>query len=348
MSPHDKKLTINIGGLESIASLYKNTSTELTKFNDLWKAGQNPIIIWDLRNIHTGRMSIAAISFFLAIAHRVSKFTKKPQPCLIEWNPKSFGFLSDIGFFDIADYYGLIEWPFAIGGYESGKTNPNTILFTCDPLLSIPDYNDQDNISQFKKIHRERYQQYIIEKCEALFVEIDNTYFDEDLPLSLSRTCAELATNSLLWGRSTPFVGLQRSRKLITISISDIGIGFKSSLIAREKFRELLTENDADIMSIAAGSIINKFDYGLKRAISDVIAFGGNISLTSNSGEICWNKYLWLRFLEQFEKSTLEKAARALPNPIYKADKLDKQNGYIRNWNFSIRGARVSFSIPLP
>ena len=344
---NNNEIKINIGGLESIASVYRNASKGLSKFTKMWAEGKTPKVIWDCRSIRSGKMSMAAISFFLAIAHRVRQFTNTSQLCQLEWNPKILGFWADIGFFRIADNYGLFEWPYEIGGYESNKTNPNTKLIACDPLEEVPNINDLDRISEFKKIHREYYKQYIIENCEALFAYSDNDYLGESIPLVMSRTCAELATNSLLWGRSTPFIGLQRSTKYISICVSDIGIGFKHSLLSRYNYQKILNKNNSDIISVALGSVINKFGFGLKRAISTVIELNGHISITSNSGEIYWKHDLWNRFISNFKCDEPEYAIDLLPQSIYKANYEHKERGYVRSWSNSIRGSRISFTIPL-
>lgn len=346
MSQHHN-ITINVGGLESIASLYKNTSNGLTGFNKIWEKGDTPVVTWDIRNIRSGHMNITAIAFFLAMAHRVRQFIRCRQPCLIEWNPKTFGFLADINFFKIADTYDLFEWPFEIGGYERDQTNPNTMLLVCDPLMDVPDTQNQNQISEFKKLHREYYRQYIIERCEALFSKCDNQKFGTNIALTMSRTCAEIVTNSLLWGQATPFIGLQRSHRAITISVSDIGVGFKCSLLAKGKNENLLNGDNSDVLSIALGSVINKLGFGLKRAISTVTELDGQISIASNTGEIHWCNNIWRTFVGAFDAYAPQKAFKILPQPIFGANVTDKENGYIRSWKHSIRGSRISFTIPV-
>ncbi len=347
MNTHKNELTINIGGLESVASVYMHTSKGLAEFSRRWNAGETPIINWDIRDIHIGKINVAALSFFLAISHRVKHFNSCPQSCMINWNPQIFGFLSDIDFFKIANTYNLIEWPYEIGGYESGKTNPNTKILSCDPLFNAPSPNELQQISNFKKVHREHYRQYIIDRCESLFAKSDNGLFGDNFPLIMSRTCAEIATNSLLWGKLTPFLGLQRSSKFITISVADIGEGFRNSFIAKNQFVELLQKENHDIHAVALGSVVNDLGLGLKRAISTVLKFNGSISITSNTGEIYWNRPMWQKFVDLYEKNGAELALAGLPEQIYRAEYADKQNGYTRIWNNSIRGSRIIFTIPL-
>ena len=342
-----REILINIGGLEGIASVYKHTSKGLHEFNARWKKSEQSIICWDIRSLKNKEMSISAISFFLAIAYRVRQFTGCPQPVLIDWNPNILGFLSDIGFFNIANSYDLFEWPYEIGGHEVGKTNPNTKLLSYNQLSHLPDFSNADQLSEWKKLHREKYRADIIDKCESLFTQKDQKRFGENLALVMSRTCAEIAINSLLWGKSAAFLGIQRSGKRITISISDIGVGLESSLISKNIYLDLLNNDNSDITSIALCSVINENGFGLKRAISTVIKLGGNISIASNSGEIFWRENLWNEFVECFDAEGSDNALLTLPKPIYKAEYFDKNKGYIRKWSNSIRGTRVSFSIPI-
>lgn len=341
-----QEIFINIGGLEGIASVYKHTSKGLQEFNDCWKRGEQSIIHWDIRSLRNKEMNISAISFFLAIAHRVRHFVGYPQPVLIDWNPSIFGFLSDIGFFKIANSYDLFKWPYDIG-HEVGKTNPNTKLLAYNQLSQLPDISNENQLSEWKKRHRENYRADIIDKCESLFVQKDKQKLGANLALVMSRTCAEIAINSLLWGQSAAFLGLQRSGKRITISISDIGIGLKSSLISKQAHLNLLNNSNSDITSIALCSVTNENGFGLKRAVSTVIKLGGSISIASNSGEIFWRESIWNDFVKCFDANGAENAILKLPTPIYKAEHCDRENGYIRKWDDSIRGTRVSFSIPI-
>lgn len=342
------ELKIKVGPLSSIASVYSSTVSKLEEFNNAWKLGALPIIEWDLSDIRTGHINVAAASFFLALAHRVRQFTNESQPIKIDWHPKTFSFLEDINFFQVANEYDLFDWPYEIGGYDDGLINPNTKILAYDKLSSKPNLSIPDEVSEWKKSHRETYRRNIIDRCEALF--LDNDHFNnKNLPLIISRTCAEMATNSLLWGESAAFLGLQRSRNMIFISVSDIGLGFKNSFISKNEHIEFLSKTtiDKDIASLAIGSVINKNEFGIKRAITTVIELGGNITISSGKGEIHWGKTLWLSYLENIEKESLYDAIESLPENINKSDSDAKNHGFCRKWSASIRGTRVSFWIPL-
>lgn len=342
-------LRISSGKLSSIPSVYQATVHELSEFNNAWRRGDLPTIEWDLTEIRTGHINVAAASFFLAIAHRIRQFTGKRQPVRIEWHPKIFSFLEDINFFKVANEYDLFEWPFEIGGYEDGVINPNTKILAYEKLSQRPDQNSKDDLSKWKKKHREYYRTNIIDKCEALFSSDDDFGRNSNYPLIISRTCAEIAVNSLLWGESAAFLGLQRTRNMIFISVSDVGLGFRSSFAQKNEHTSFLKDStiDLDIASLALGSVINENDFGLKRAISTIIELNGNISLSSGKGEIQWGNDLWKDYLYQIDNHGLYKAINTLPKPIFKSSRELKQTGYSRSWKDSIRGSRISFSIPL-
>jgi hypothetical protein len=322
-------------------------SNELSVINRIWNSGEVPDVTWDLRNIRSGKINIAAVSFFLAITQRIRQFTGVPQKCLLDWNPKTFGFLSDIGFFKLADENDLIEWPYEIGGYQSGKTNPNTKLLAYSPLLPRPSLARADDISHFKKIHREAYGNDIMDNCEALFVDNDYASDRYDLPLVLSRVSAELATNAILWGNSPAFIGLQRTSNNITISISDIGDGFKKSLSEQSCVSKYITENISDIKAIAIGCIKNSQEVGLRRAISTLVELDGGISITSYAGEIHWKRSIWGEFINNFSFDDMHRSFDSLPKKIYRVTSEDRRIGYVREWSNSIRGARIQFNLPL-
>jgi len=341
------KILINVGGLEGVGSVYKQSSKGLREFSDLWLEHREVSVVWDLRLVQNNKISISALAFFLSIAHRVNHFTQKPQTILINWHSKTLGFLSDVGFFQVANYYELFDWPFEMGGFTEGQTNPNSKVMSFDELdLNRPDYSCEEAISTWKRVHREHYRQEIVNKCSSLFSNKDDISKSRNSVLILSRTCSELAVNSLLWGRASAFLGLQRSRKRITISASDIGIGIYSSLKGKGS-NNVECDFDEDIKGVLLSSIINPNDFGLKSAIQTVVDFGGSISIASGKGEVFWAKPMWETFLAAYESKGVESAFSSLPGVVFKANMEQRDFGYIRHWKYSIRGTRITFSLPI-
>jgi len=66
MGAEENKILINVGSLDSLASVYSNVSSGLNEFNQAWKKGQgaDAEVTWDLRDIRNGGISIDAIAFF--------------------------------------------------------------------------------------------------------------------------------------------------------------------------------------------------------------------------------------------------------------------------------------------
>ena len=347
-----QNININIGFLNSPSAFYFSSRKGLEEFNRGWQSGFQPSVCWDLRQLTVGKINVGAVAFFLAVAHRVRHFTGQSQDILLEWHPKQFSFLSDIGFFEISDQYDLFNWPFTIGGFESEYINPSTKIMSFEQILPPPDYNDETTVAEWKQLHRETYRTEIINNCEALFSsKLHST--NRNLPLIMSRTCSELVTNSLLWGNATSFVSFQRTKSNIFINVCDIGRGFKQSLRSKDAFENLKKEDNSidDIYAIGLGSVINENDFGLKRAISTVMDLGGDITILSNSGELHWAKPLWESYLQDIDSSGLDYALDSLHTgsiiQTSEERKKLKDRGFSRSWSSSIRGTRIGFYIPI-
>lgn len=339
------KIKINVGSLNSIKAVYNSTKHDLGKFNKFWSEGKQPSVEWDLTDLTIGKVNVAGLSFFLALAHRVKEFTGKPQDILLEWHPKQFGFFHDIGFFSVSDKYDLFIWPFTIGGFETGEINPKTKILSYENIHSLPDTSDQDELSEWKKVHREMYRGDVMQRCSALFEGIaDNG--KRNLPLVMSRTCAELVTNSLLWGQATAFVGLQRTSNKIFISVTDIGLGLNRSYSSKITHTPKLS----DIQAISACCAINQNDFGLKRAIMTVLELNGSVNIISNGGEVHWGLENWTKFLNRISQIGFEQAVMELDADKKQNERTNLthfQNGYSCFLNNKIRGTRISFSIPV-
>lgn len=333
---------INVGTLQGMGSVYMAISPSLQKFNQLWISGKRPEIEWDMTSVRPGKINVSALAFFLAVADRVSKFTGKPHRVIIDWNPTVFEFLDNIGFFDVADRFKLFEWDYPLGGYDPGNQNPSNRIIGYQKIAEIPDITNKVEVSKWKKIHREAYRDNIVRQCIPLF---EGAGLSEGLPLLISRSSSEIATNSLLWGRSAAFLGMQRTKNIIFISISDVGIGCKKSL--EEKNNSDGSINLNDLSSLVLASFINEEEYGLRRVISSIMDLNGSISLSSGGGEICWRPKIWKDCLDTFNSFGLIKAISQVNNLANLNDVQSKNNGYARNWNTAIRGTRISFSIPL-
>ncbi|MEZ7206233.1 hypothetical protein [Pseudoalteromonas sp. DY56-GL79] len=343
-------LKIKVGGLDSIPSVYFKTSPSLKEFNTYWHSGRVPRVQWDLREIAYGKINVAAASLFLALAHRVRQYTRAPQEILLDYHPKIFAFLTEIKFFNVADEYDLFELPYPIGGYSDLNINPRTQILSLDQFSTRPDIFDIEELAEWKRVHREQFRKLLIADCSDLFRSVQMGPSEKDLPLIISRICAEIAINSLLWGQATAFLGLQRSRNLIGISVIDVGKGFRQSFKEKNIHSEIMQSangENADLYACLLASITNEKHFGLKRAIENVISAGGNISIGSGSAEVHWGEKLWCSFIEHCRDYGVKAAISEIGKLTFKAGTENKKDGYVRIWNNSIRGVRVNFSMPV-
>lgn len=339
-----KTIRFRVGALQSISSLYFNVKDDLREFNVAWVEGKKPEVIWDMTDLRPGKMNVSALSFFLALAHRMRMFMNEPQPILIDWNPNVLQFLEDIRFLAVSKQFDLFKWPDVLGGYETGNGNPNNRIIAYDKLSLIPSFQENDLISEWKKLHREKYRSHLMSSCQSLF---EHTNIERGLPLLISRNCAEVAVNSLLWGGSAAFIGLQRASKYIFVSVSDIGVGFSASYNCKNFLDIAGDGHERDIISLLNCSVLNANDLGLKRLISSVIDLGGNVTLSSGNAELSWKKEFWIGFLNDISELGLDKAIFKAKNFGARLDPERKETGFSRILPQSIRGARVSFVIPL-
>lgn len=349
------KLPINVGPLTGLASFCLYTARGLKQFSDLYMEGERPEVEWDLRFIEPSHMSMAALTAFLSTAHRVRQFTDHAQPIRVVWNPQVFAFWEDITFFQIAKQYDLFRWQEGIlGGYSSGDTNPNTELLVI-PFENVPDRSvDLEQWKMWKDSVRQKFKDELILRCGRLFQPSRRSgEFPQKLRDHIAVACAELVVNSLLWGRSSAFVGLQRSGSGITVSVCDSGVGFISSLHGQPtKFKTLRSGNHVEALAI--GAVVNKREYGLRRVISTVIEHGGWVSMSSFDTDIIWKERLWERAkagagTAEESSLNLRTLMSAIGTPVSSKPTHDeREDGYYRIWDHGLRGTRIAFEIRFP
>lgn len=347
------KLPINVGPLNGLGSFCLYTARALKEFSDLYMEGEHPEVEWDLRNVEPTHMSMAGLTAFLSTAHRLRQFTDHAQPARVVWNPEIFAFWDDISLFRISQQYDLLKWPEGIiGGYAPGQTNPNTKLLVV-PYENVPDRKvDLEYWKTWKDSVRQKFKDDLLLRCGRLFRPSRGTgEFPEGLRDNVAVACAELVVNSLLWGQSTAFVGLQRSRTGITAAVCDSGVGFIGSIQEQSKLRGLHYKDHVE--ALALGAVVNRREYGLRRVINTVIKNGGWVIMSSFDAEIHWKNSLWERAkmgagrTEDYSLD-LKGLMKAIGSPVRGKPTLDdRENGYGRVWDYGLRGTRITFEIPL-
>lgn len=347
------KLPINVGPLNGLGSFCLYTARALKEFSDLYMEGEHPEVEWDLRHVEPTHMSMAGLTAFLATAHRLRQFTGNAQLARVIWNPEVFAFWDDISLFQISQQYDLLKWPEGIiGGYSPGQTNPNTELLAV-PYVNVPDRDvDLEYWKAWKDSVRQKFKDDLLLRCGRLFHQNHRrSEFPQELRDNIAVACAELVVNSLLWGRSTAFVGLQRSGKGITVAVCDSGVGFITSMQEQSKLRSLRSKDHAEALAI--GAVINRREYGLRRVINTVIKNGGWVIMSSFDAEIHWKDSFWEKAkmgAGRVEDTSLNRNGlmNAMGSPLRgKPTFDDRENGYCRVWDYGLRGTRITFEIPL-
>ena len=337
---------INVGPLKSFNSLTFYLGSQLDELRNSYIIGERVIPIWDLRNISPYGASISALTAFLSISKRIRDFIGQPIKILIHWQPEFQGFLSDIGFVNIAKDFDLYDWQGMLGGYKTGTTNPKTKIFYYDNIPNL-DRNEQEEVIRWKDSSRQEIKHSIIFRISNLF---NSKYFYEEwsknLESVLTITTAELVVNSLLHGNDVAFVGVQRSKKGITTAICDSGIGFPKSLLSNSKFNPSFA-NLNHYQALVIASLQSKNKIGLFRAIDDIIESQGYVIMSSFNTEIRWEYELWNQAKLIENKSVILQNEAVLGNPLSGYGDLNRvQRGYYKYFENSLVGTRITFEIP--
>tara|TARA_R110002096_G_scaffold86990_3_gene199788 strand:- start:13670 stop:14713 length:1044 start_codon:yes stop_codon:yes gene_type:complete len=341
------KQVINVGSLGSLSNLNYHLTKELKLLRDSYLDGNGNTPIWDLTNLTPKKVSFSALTAFLAISKTIRDFIGKPIEIRIKWHPEFQRFLSDVDFLKISEGFDLYDWKGILGGFSGNKTSSNTRIFYYSDVPTF-NYTDSDSIVNWKDTKREKIERSISFRLKPIF---DNNYFVEEwnkeLEAIFTTTISELVVNSLIHGRSTAFVGVQRTKKGITTCVCDSGIGFLNSL--KQYKPDLANElGNSSLKSILYSSFHSKHKIGLFRAICDVLESGGYINISSFDSEILWKPEIWeqieeLGSLEQILKIDISKSPYFIDGFV-EFDVLSR--GYFKKYDHFLMGSRITFEIP--
>ncbi|GAB3333006.1 hypothetical protein GCM10027429_13070 [Marivirga atlantica] len=341
------KSVINVGPMKSLNSLSLYLAPQLDELRNSYIEGRGAIPVWDLRNIPPKGVSIAALTSFLSISKKIRDFIGTPIEILIHWQPEFQGFLSDIGFVQIAREFDLYNWQGMLGGHKTGKTNPKTRIFYYSDLPNI-DRSNNEQLIEWKDRKRQEIKHSIALRLSNLFnTKIFHESWSNNLESVLTITGSELIVNSLLHGNDIAFVGVQRSSRGITTAICDSGIGFPKSMKSNYEWlkdKPPLSHTKAIILA----SLLSKNKIGLYRAIDDVLATGGYVNMSSYDTEVRWENHLWNQAKElkiQFDGKIVDISSLGKPLRGYKALE-EIYQGYYKEYDAFLVGSRVAFEIP--
>lgn len=342
-----KEQIINVGSLNSPSNLNFHLTKGLKLLRESYLKGDGHIPIWDMTNITPKKVSFAALTSFLSISKTIRDFIGKPIEIRVHWLPEFQGFLADIDFLKIASEFDLFDWKGMLGGFSEDKTSPNTRIFYYNDIPSF-EYTDVNQIIAWKDLKREEIKRSIIFRLRPIF---NNNYFIEtwnkELEAIFTTTISELVVNSLIHGRSVAFVGVQRTRRGITTSVSDNGMGFLNSLSQyRPEMKSSL--QDSNLKAILYSSFHSKNKIGLYRAINDVIKSEGYINISSFDSEILWGQNNWKEInkhqtLEELLEFDIQ-GSNYLINKFVEFETLRK--GYFKKYDHFLMGSRITFEIP--
>ncbi len=340
---------IPVGSLTSLEGLYSSCGLSLTEFNKSVLSGKPDHVRWDLTQITPGRMNLAALTCFLAVANRVRDFLDTPPSASLSWNPQVLGFWRDIGFLMIVRDWKLCTWPEGmIGGYELGNTNPHTKLMALrrPAIFTIPDEVSTNNISGWKDVQRDEIAAKVWGYLYSIF------YDRKDMDRVLANCVAELVLNAWLWGQTHAFVGWQRtSHGRVSVAVSDCGRGMWESIRfdKHNSNKRICCEARDELDALIAACLLQKRENGLRRTISQVvIKHGGWVKVSSGQTQIEWNERTWPineELSADIDRAEREESSDRMVTLAIAAKELLQRHNKIVNWHYRIRGVRVAFEL---
>jgi hypothetical protein len=343
-----RTLLLPVGALDGLGSLSYSLAKPLQEFTRQYgesrRSPENTRIIpeWDLRKLQYPRVNIAALTAFIAVAHRLRLFSEEKPQARLTWNPKVFGFLQDAGVIDILRKNDLVNFPREeLAGYwhEVGRTNPSTRFFFLDATADAP--SDPGKLIAWKDEARRELTGKLFDYTKALFKPSKRAVFDPRIVDSIVSATAELSLNANFWGRCPAAVGLQRSPHGITVAVADCGEGLVKSL--RDKGAQYGEVADHPTAALLA-AVHNRREYGLFRVIEEITSLpNGWVSLWSFDTELYLRRPLWESVRGLTTKSLFDR--RTVPLLTGRVDDEIKRTGYLRQWSSGIRGVRVTFEI---
>lgn len=351
------RLSINVGPLNGIGSLCLHAARDLKHFNALYKSGTTPEVEWDLRQVESGRMSMAGLTAFLSIADRMRKFSGQAQDTLVQYKPRVFAFWDDIRFLKIAREFDLLRWvpEHIVGGYGalSGSTNPNSMILAFREPDMVPLWEEREKWKCWKDSTRQQLTCDLLAKCGLIFDVDQKSWLSEKRFVEqVSTTVSELILNAHYWGRAAAFVGLQRSTVGVSVAVCDVGRGFLATL-SEQCEKEGLPRPQSHVEAIVLGSFLNHQEYGLRLAIHEVIDRRGWVTVSSYDSEIRWGQSLWGR-ANQIIGDDIRNwdSISTIVNELGSYVDRTPQNmearrqGYWRRFPDGLRGVRIAFELP--
>lgn len=350
-----REFVIDVGRLSSVPQLIGRIAGSLRQFTMDWRAKARTRVVWDLRNLQAGAIDPAALATFCASAKRLRQFTWT-RPLAYAPSLDAQRFLHGIGFLNLVRENDLFEFrEGAIGSYGLPKFHPATQVFCIRRIPeTLPDSTDHERLGDWKDQCREEFREQMLygHNCYRLFIPGELPHpLDADIVNAILNSCAEFATNAVLWGRADAFVAIQVGSRAFTASVCDAGDGLLGSLC--EKKADRLSRKPIDDHEAAFfASVFNRRAMGLFHTITGVLKRGGSVAISSGIAEVHWRPALWRRVRLSLEADrevvfSPDSPRKLLGDVVHGRVEADQYSeGIRREWKPGLRGTRIAFRLP--
>lgn len=283
-------------------------------------------LVFDFSEVNS--IDSLVIPNLLCIGYAIKNATAYPPIFFIpqsQHHGKIKRYLIDINFYKIAKKFKLYEFDnYFDCGLEGKKLNKinRTEYF---------DFSESDQ-ETYAKIN------YIFKEFKLRYLKPFTNYnIHSDSDNDLVRFCMEIILNCRIHGGSFCFLTMQYNDylKMMNISISDYGIGFKNSLIRSGEFTENI-DFISEYESIIRGIFKRKDSeiYGLYNVLDKITTRDGVMRIHSMDTQLIITKYLY----NNIKKDTLEEIIK------YKND--DKFKNNVKS-DLKYKGVHIEIEIPI-
>ncbi|RLD36496.1 MAG: hypothetical protein DRI74_08965 [Bacteroidetes bacterium] len=355
---------LNAGSLSDLGDIYLLDDEYTNEFQPSIGEIDNSKLALDFRYLEKGRINTYTLTSLISYFSKISSNLGYPVPLILDWNPYILKFLERIDFFKTISDFNIFWYDDRfLGGYGPYEFNPNTKIFGYSKLTANIEYNS-DLLDESKERLRRYFEDDLGGKISNLFSIKDSKIISDldELIRTLSIVSAELIVNSLIHGKSSTFVGLQRSPRRISISICDSGLGFENTLpFSHPWINNLKLSGNSQYIGYAC--FIKESGFGIKQAIEKILNIHGRIHISSNTNELVLKPRFWSNIKERFAKNKAnnfkQDSLRIISNEFPSVPSQYRTTGYCRYFKslysqpnepekrINVEGTRISFEIPI-
>lgn len=352
--------TIVISKLDSFEDVFDIVENELSKFKKVLSDSSEEVFL-SINDLGLGIINLSALTMLTCLLAAVRKTYEYPfigyfeshKNQMFYHDQKKAAFLKEIGFIDLTQINRIIHWDIplkipeleinpntyiqqvnipeispTVCNYYSPKDYFNQEVLLLDLVRSTLDQGSSETEVEYENIKtkiKNEIKRHIKDDISALFTNKEG----KDLEYNVISYAAEVLLNSFIHGRVNPFFAIQRTKKKITVTISDDGIG----LVQSYKKLHGMKINGRDAV-LAACKHRKVGSYGLYDVIHSVLGFNRSSFVMSDSHHgfvtISDGPYILLITRNNF--------ANLIENPERLKDKMSKSSQ-------TVRGVRIALDI---